>query len=476
MKRTPIAAAARGALPLALLLASALLAAPASAQDGATTQPPAAPNPGADDMFNRAQAIDTGATERGKITSSRVLSLEDAVALVIENNRDIKIAEQRLQQAQILQDRAWALILPTATLSGVYTRFNKEISTTFGPTEIIIQPINAFNFQGSLQTSLFNGRAFPLLKAAYLAEDLQRLGNQQLALELRYATAQQYFQLLTLKKLILISEESLKAREVVLEATRARVNAGTATPFDATRAQTAVLTARNELEGNKLAFNKAREALASLLFTPADFDVADPRTRQLPASRSAFVDRAIQDRADLKLARKQMESNDLQQDANWWLYAPTLTAQFNVTKVPETAFQPNPWQWNLQLIAAWTLYDGGMREATIKEQSITIQTAQYELEKLENDLRRDVELAFLDVENLQIQIASAEEQVKLAETALNQAQDGYRLGALLQIDVLDAETQLRLAKASLARLQLAYDLAVESTWRVAGVDVLEKQP
>lgn len=471
MKRTPIAAAARGALPLALLLAFALPAAPASAQDGEPPANPATPDPAADDMFNRAQSIDTQTSELGVIQTSRVLSFDEAVELVLRNSPDIKIAEERLKQAQVLQDRAWALLLPTATLQGVYTRYNKEISTNFGPAEIVIQPQDAFNFQGTLRTTLFNGRAFPLLKVAYLTEDLQRLGNQQIELELRYATAQQYFQLLTLKKLISISEESLKSREVVLEATRARVNAGTATPFEATRAETAVLTARNELEANKLAFHKAREGLASFLLTPADFDVAEPRKRQLPASRSSFVDQAMSERADLKLARKQVESNDLQQDANWWLYAPTVSAQFNVTKVPETALQPNPWQWNLQVIAAWTLYDGGMREASIKEQSIAIQTQAYEIQKIENEIRRDIELAFLDVENLQVQLRSAEEEVKLAELGLQQAQDGYRLGALLQIDVLNAETQLRLARANQARLQLSYDLAVESTWRVAGVDV-----
>lgn len=450
----------------------ALAAPQASAQEPETPVTPESSTP-TGDLFSTAKALDSQKIGL-QIESSRVLGLEEAVALVSTSNLDVRIARERLEQVRLLQDRAWSLILPVVTAQAIYTRYDEAIeSEPFPGVKFTVRPEDEFRFQGTARISLFNGRAYPLLRGAYLTEDIQQKGVEQLEHELRYTVAQLFYQMLTLKRLADITEESLKAREIVLEAARARLAAGAGTPFEVTRAESAVLTVRNDFESHKLAFLKGREALATFLQTSPDFDVAEPRKRELPDATEAFVQDARERRPDAALQRLQSDYAGLEREAVLWQYAPTLAAQFNLTRAPETSFQPEPWQWNVQLIASWTLYDGGMREADVAESASKIRAAALQIEKSNTDVRRDLRVAFLDAQSYKVQLQTVDQEIALAEKALQQAQDGYLAGAIKQLDVLDAELQLRLARSQRARLLLAYDLAVENIYRVAGIGVAD---
>jgi len=455
----------------------ALAASPASAQQEPVEQPgpetgtPDTPRTG--DLFETARTLDE--QQGGLVVESRrTLGLESAVDLVATSNLDVQIAQERVAQARILQDRAWSLILPVVTVQGIYTYNDKAIeSEPFPGVKFTVRPQDELRFQGTARISVFNGKAYPLLKGAYLTEDLQQKGVEQLQHELRYAVAQLFYQMLTFKRLTDITDESLKAREIVLQAARSRLAAGVATPFEVTRAESAVLSVRNELEAHKLAFLKGREALAAFLRTEPDFDIAEPRKRGLPDATEEFVTDAWGRRPDVALQRLQADYANLEKEANLWQYAPTLAAQFNLSRAPETSFAPDPWQWNLQLIASWTLYDGGMREADVAESNSKIRSAALQIDKIEVDVRKDLRVAFLDAQSYKVQLQTVDQEIELAEKALQQAQDGYAAGAIKHLDVLDAEVQLRLARSNRARLLLAYDLAVENIYRVAGIGVAD---
>jgi outer membrane protein TolC len=66
-------------------------------------------------------------------------------------------------------------------------------------------------------------------------------------------------------------------------------------------------------------------------------------------------------------------------------------------------------------------------------------------------------------------VATSDEEVRLAETGLEQAQDGYRLGVLTQLDVFNAEMALKLARIRRANYLLERSLARFSLRKSAGL-------
>ena len=212
----------------------------------------------------------------------------------------------------------------------------------------------------------------------------------------------------------------------------------------------------------------AREALALTAGLEPDFDVAEPPSVTLTGVPVAIPDDVVRSRPDILAVEKQAQIADNQIEAVWWTYAPTLTAQLNATQQAETPFNPDAFSWNVQLIAAWTLYDGGLREADLADARSQFRASRLTRDQTERVLRSNYRQAAADLESHELLRASAAEHVALAQTALAQAEDGYRLGALRQLDVLDAEAQLHLARTQLASEELQVELARRNVLRLLG--------
>ncbi|MBH25094.1 MAG: hypothetical protein CMH57_11690 [Myxococcales bacterium] len=400
-----------------------------------------------------------------EIPSSRTLTLAQAQQEVVEANLDVKLSEERLVQAQTLQGQAWALLLPSVTLQGTYTRFDEEIAQ---PGIGVIRPQDQLVWQGTVQITVFNGQAIPLLRNAYIAEELEGLTGDQVKNQLVEVTTSTYYQLLALKRLRDIAETSLASQEVLYTAAKARFEAGAGTEFEVTRAEVEVIKARKELATNRLSWLTAREGLAVLLNSPPDFDVVEPGQPAEPPSAAELLEEAKRERADLNARRLQLESIDNEVDGTWWRYAPTLVARLNGTRQPSTAFNPQTFFWNFQLVATWELYDGGDREATLKANQSRSRQAALEIEKIERNLEAEVAQAYQEVDLKRLQIIASRQEVALAAKAFSQAADGYKVGAVPQIDVITSENSLSAARINLAREELDYQLAVSNLYRLVG--------
>ncbi len=400
-------------------------------------------------------------------TAPKTLTLTQVIELAEVHNPDMAQAQERLEQSQILLDRAWAVVIPSASVQGTYTIFDKEQVAEFGPAEIVIRPGTEFRATGTLR-SHFDGRIFPLLRSARLSEDVARLSREHLAGEVRYNVTAQYFQLLAIHKLIEISETSVTIRQRVLKTAEDRLAAGVGTEFEVTRAKAEVLNAQRDLERARVSFGLAREALAITAGIEPGFEVVPPRPAELPGVPESIPEEVVRNRPDILAVEKQAQISENQIEAVWWTYAPTLTAQLNASQQEETAFNPDAFSWNVQLIASWTLYDGGLREAELADARSKARSSRLTRDQTERVLRSNYRQAAADLDSHLLLRATAAEQVVVAEKALGQAEDGYRLGALRQLDVLDAEAQLRLARTQLASEELQCELARRNVLRLLG--------
>lgn len=415
------------------------------------------------------------------ILSSRTLTLEQAMELAEQGSPDLKAVRERLKQASLLRDRAFAVLIPTVKVQSILTLYDEEVSFSQGPVfipnemggfdtitpdPVVVQPRLAWRNTGTISSS-FDARIFPLLDVAQNAEEVARLGGSQARHEIRYGVLLSVQQLMTLRDLMKISQYSIEARQTLLQAAQARLSSGVGTEFDVTRARVELLKAKKDLNQVRISYLKAREALALLLVTEPDFTIASPAQRPEPASLQSVLDQAMENNPALLLARENVELSRNNLRVSEWAWLPTLTVQLNATQQPETIFAPG-FQWYGQLIAGWTLYDGGQRGAQIDEDGSKLVQARLDLEKAELKVKSDVRQAWLELRSRSQQRQVFAQEVKLGQLALQQAQDGYALGAVPQLDVLNAEIQLRIARTQLANEELAYQIALSDLFRLIG--------
>lgn len=417
------------------------------------------------------------ALETFKIPSSRELLLDDALTMVKANSLDRKQAETQIASADAQVRQAYSTIFPTFSAGANYTVNQKEISTVFGedllppgapaPEPFVIQNKTDWRWNLSAQVGA-NPRAIPLLRGALLQRSIAADQIDVIDYQLEQAVIRSYYALVTMRGLMVLAAEQFESARTLLNATQKLVEAGTSNQFELTRAKIRVVQAEKDVERTRLQFLKLRESLSNLLETPADFDVVTPANPGAPEPLAALKERAVQQRQDLHVARRQIELAQQYVDEVYFRYLPALNATFTYAGARESAFAPSEPQWTLMFGASWLIWDGGFREGEIKLRKAQRLAAEIEVEKVASRIESELDNAHADYLSSVNQVESGLTQVELAEEALRQARIAYKYGAATQLDLINAEDQVKVAKISLVQDQLAVELAVRELRHLVG--------
>ncbi|QDG51462.1 hypothetical protein FIV42_12115 [Persicimonas caeni] len=410
------------------------------------------------------------------IEADRVLELDQARDIARKQNLNVRLARQQLAVAESQIQSAFSRILPQVSASGNYIINQDEIAGEFpsfipgeDPIRIVTQPQTTWNWEVGATLPL-NARAWPGIQIAYGQKDRAEAQLASAREQIDFSATQLYYNLLLGKQLVRISRQQLASRRTLLEATRLRVEADVATKFDLNRARVRVVEAEKDLEQARLSFIKARQSLANLLQTEADFDVEEPADVALPEELAELKQTAERERYTVEVERINQKIAQLALEEVYYQYLPTLSATFKYSDSADTDLSEQDPQWQMIFGAQWTIWDGGQREALLDERNAQLLASKLQKEQTLDDISTELERAWADYLSAKTQVASSKEQVELAEQAFEQAQIGYENAVTTQLDLIDSQDQLTLARINLARDQLQVELAVRTLRYLAGID------
>lgn len=427
-------------------------------------------------------------------TAAPVLTLDEALAEAQRKNLDLKVARARLTQAEQASSKAWAGYLPTITASAAYTRNSDEATFTLptvsvirdvgAPTsepdaaqgtptnleliptefqEVVIQPYNAINGQIEVRQALIVPQLWAAIRAASQAEELARLSTEAQRRELLFIVAQAYFGAAAQQEALRAQARLLELNQAREKDTQARFDAGTVTrvallraKLDRTRAEQDMLRSRNALAAAKL-------ALSTLLQRDPNFDLAPPPEPQPPEPRAELMEQALNERPDVAAARQGEELAETQRRGVWYSYLPTLglSGAFRVSNAG--GFTGKSTSWLVTLGASWTLWDGGLREANLREQSAKVAEAEAQRQAAEARAREEVARSQLELESAMANREKAREALELARESQRLTDISFKAGVATYLEVADVNTALTAAEvgdvaerlqASLAALRL----------------------
>jgi len=423
------------------------------------------------------------ATERQ--THPLVLTLEQAISLALERNRDVLIAEQDRYKADAQIGEAKSGVFPQLSFSGQYAR-NVKTPVLFLP------PGSPFNTSGRVMTfklgsdnaytaglQLYQTLFSPKLRTAIdIAEDYHEFTQksyegttQDVVLGVKKA----FYGVLLAQRLVDVSREGLEVAKANYENVKSLYKHGVAAEYDFLRAEVQVastepmlIQAENNLE---LAKNALKNILAvdlkQEIEVKGDFTYVETPPDLVQQANNAALERnpTIQ---QLALQESILQKNIDIERAD---YFPTLSLFGSYQwQTQDNSFRIKDYTWAQSLIVglqvSYSLFNGFRTSSRAEQASVDRQKVQYTRLKAEEGLKIQILQAQLKMEEARKRIAAQEKSIGQAEKALTIAQTRYKSGVGTQLELLD--TQAALTRTQTNYAQAVYDfLIAKAEWERA---------
>ncbi|MFL5354294.1 TolC family protein [Archangium sp.] len=400
-----------------------------------------------------------------------VLTLDEALQAAREHNLDIQAARARLQQAQLLSNRAWAAYLPTVAVGAAYTRNSAEAAFSLPgtTTSIVIQPYNQLAGQAELRQALIAPSLWPAIRNAGIAEDVAELSTESVRRDILFVVAQAYFAAASFQEAIRAAEYLLEVNKARESDTQKRFDAGTVTRVALLRAQLDRARAEQDLVRARNAYASAKLALSTLIQRPPEFSLELPPVPEVPSNDVDLVKQALEQRPDVAAARRNLDLAVGRRQGVWFSYAPSVgfSGVYRISNA--TGFTGKNDSWALGLSAQWVLWDGGLREINLREESARVAEATAQSKLAESRATEEVSRSRLDYENARANLAKAEEALGLARETQRLTEISFKAGVATYLEVADANSSLTSSEVNAISERLQTSLAALRLLRSAGL-------
>lgn len=391
------------------------------------------------------------------LASPLPLSLSEAIALALQNNQKVKIAEAGQVEAAWAVKQAQSLRGPSLTFS------HAELRTTVPPSWIDskydLSPYNSYRNQLSLGLPLYTGGKLEGL--ADQAKKGQAISNlsftatrQQLKLE---ATAG-YLKVLQARNLLAIAQQTTDSMSRHLSNIQMKFDAGIVGLPDVLQTKVRLANAQNNLIKAQNAYELSTYSLNNIMGLPLRSELEPKDVLQVqPYTQSldACIAYALEHRPELQAAGLSVAAK---QDAVQIAHSGRLpVVSVFASKIwYDTAFPGDKYdKWAVGLNVDFNVFDSGRVTSQLNQAKAGVTSAQRQAQKAQQDISLEVSSAYLNIKEAEKRLETTQVTIEQAETDLQLAKQRYEAGVGTNLDVMDAELALNQARTN--HVQALYD-------------------
>jgi outer membrane protein TolC len=384
------------------------------------------------------------------------VTFEQAVQRTLAKNPTIVQAAEEIRRYHALMEEVRSASLPILNAAGAYTRLD---SNRLESGQVAV-PVGLLNLNLSLSAPLIYPRGWVQWGQASDQVDVARANSEDVRRTLAVAAARGYLAILTQKRLVETARIARDNAKAHYEFTRAQRVGGIGNMLDETRAAQELTTDEVNLQNQKIALVRAREALGVLMASDAPADNADESTPTEMPTYGDAMNAAEKVRADVRARRRAAEATARTVHDAYADYLPylNLLAQpfFQVPSTDNSNYPPSSLTtyprtgWEAELVLTLPLYDGGLRYGQEHEREALASEAKVNVEATLRQAKSDVRTAFEEIREADVALDQATQSSVFANHALDLANLAYRAGATTNLEVIDAERQARDAETQKA--------------------------
>jgi len=386
----------------------------------------------------------------------RVLTLEEALRIALERNRDIQAAEEYRRQVtgRYVVERAAAL--PQVTATAGLSRNHDESQKAFGGGFIPVEN-DSRSVEAGVSQPLFTwGQVGAAIRAAKIgfetAGDRLRMSRQA---TVRGVTAS-FHDVLLARELNRIARQNLEQKIRHLDEAKRKEALGTATDYDVLAAKVGLENARPDAIRTENRIRISRERLRFLLgMDGEEVDVEGTLSSPVepPPEVSAALATARENRPELsEIRRRKGIATELIRIAEAGNKPRVdLRAGYGWRELDVGESDADGRAWSAGIFATWPLFDGFRSRGRVAEAESDLRALRIEEAKLADAIALEVRDAVYALREAGEIVRALEATVGQAERLLSMAEKGFEYGVKTRIEVEDAELALVRAKGNLAQ-------------------------
>ena len=424
--------------------------------------------------------------------SSKRLDLAQCVALALQQNTEIRQAQEEVKRKEGVSVEVRSALLPKVTAQGTYEYQSKELNGLLVNAGIVSADEMNWNAGVRVTQLLFDGgAALSRTRAARMSESqsmlLLRDTIDRVILEVR----KNVYAVLVNRALIDVQTEAVNLKKEQLTSQQKRFKAGTVTKFN-------VLTADVELANNMPQLIRARNnkrvaevQLAQIMaldypiesaedWTPPVYVEGDLPYQPVKIDLSASLRNAVFNRNDLRAVKKEIEiQSKLFEAAKKEAFIPKVVGSggYDVIQNPGSSSFTDSFQGPVASInGTWTLFDGMLSTGRFMQLKAQIRKAEVAYEEKRRLVESDVRDAVVKMEEAQELVTSQQRNVEQSRESLRLAEARFNVGAGIQLDIINAQSNLTQAQFNELQGRFDYNVAVASLERATATPFGPKNP
>lgn len=404
-----------------------------------------------------------------------VLSKQEAVTEVLENNFGVIIAKNNINIAANNKNILNSGFLPTVTGNAGFDYRVEDQEVTFRDGNVNnLEGAETERYNASINVNyvLFDGLGrwydYKRLKEEYNLSELQARETIETTLLQLFTVYYEVARLTENKQVLEQTQENTKNR---LKRAQYAFEYGQVNKLEVLNAEVDLVNDSITLMNGKQQLKNAKRDLTVVLNTELErtFEV-DTLVNFIGGLKAEqFVQMADTNNVRLLQAQKNKTISDYTYKASKSIYLPTVGLNgsygWNEGFFPTTSFLTSSTTLGLGagISLTWNLFDGGRGITAVKNSKIAIDTQELFYKQIETEVKRDIKNAQENYENRLAIYTLLQKNVATAQNNYQRSQEQYKIGQITsvelrqaQLNLLNAQTNKNLAKyeAKLSELEL----------------------
>ena len=405
------------------------------------------------------------------------LTLDEAIALALENNRLIEQSAEDREAARWNLSAARRQAGPNLSWSSTLTRIGGRYYRRSGRRgqqdearfyKKIGQDVNMSLYPSyenensnnvNLQMPLYSGgRLENQRKNARYALNAADLTLENSRQEVKYQAAQAYYQVLQQESLVSVQKEAVQLLEEHLRSVTVQYEVGTVAKSDVLATNVQLANSQQSLNTAQGNYQTAVARLNNILGLPVNTEIAASdkiNFAHYDLSEDQCLDYALAHRPDGIAAVYVVKQAEAQTAAAKSGYRPSVNAVVQGSMSGENVFgtNHNAEQWSVGLQMNWNIFDNGVTGAQVNQ-------AKAAERKAESVAQQQIETIQLEVHSAYIALKTAEKNIQVTAAAVDKAEEEFAIAQIRYVEGVDTNLNVMNAQEKVVETRNNYYTAV----------------
>ena len=373
------------------------------------------------------------------------LTLEQAENIALKNNPQITIARLRaLQSLQYVRESRSAL-MPAASVSltAVDSNPGSRMSAGFLNNPILFPRAAEGASVNQLVTDF--GRTTSLLSSSEYGAKAEDQNAAATRADILLAVDQVFYNSLETKALVRVAEETVQARQTLVDKVQALASAKLKSDLDLSFSKVELARAKLLLLESQNNYQASVASLSAILgySSEQNFQLVEETSALIPPAPEveSLIQQALRQRPEIKSLQFEVQSAEKFSSAEHDLWRPTVNALGVVGEAPVRDNHIPNWYGAVGVNVNIPIFNGFLYNARAKAADLQTDVNRQKLANLRNNIARDVRNTWQDTNRAFERLSVTKQLLEQASLALDLAQARYNLGLGSIVEFTQAELQ-----------------------------------